>query len=171
MIQPLAFLLAAAVHGDTPARPASSTFPSFVRPVVIHADTSGRITAMHRDADQLVVAGKFGEARTKYLTVIAYLDSTQSFPGEVLWALASMEYGRKREMRAAEILDQLADAAVRYGRPEWQATALLEAGLIYQTHGRTDLSVKRAQVLVPLLASPAIAPGMRALLAERVRMK
>lgn len=171
MIQPLAFLLAAAVHGDTPARPASATFPALVRPAVIHADTSARITAMHRDADQLVFAGKFREARTKYLTVIAFLDSTNTFPGEAMWALASMEYGRNRELRAAEILDQLAEAAVRYGRPEWQATALLEAGLIYQNHGRTDLSVKRAQALVPLLASPAIAPGMRAMLAERVKTK
>ena len=171
MIQPLALLLAAAVHGDTPARAASKTFPFMARPAVIHADTSARITSMHHEADQLYYAGKFREARTRYLTVIAYLDSTQSFPGEAMWALASMEYGRNRELRAAEILDQLADAAVRYGRPEWQATALLEAGIIYQNHGRTDLSVQRARTLKPLLESPAIPASIRAMVAERVKMK
>lgn len=69
------------------------------------------------------------------------------------------------------MLDEVATAAARYGRPDWQARAVLEAGLIYQTHGRTDLSVARYYVLKPLLASPAISDSLRTLLASRVVTK
>lgn len=171
MMQPLALLIAAAAHGDTPPQPTRATFPSLVRPAVIRNDTSSRTASLHHQADELAFTGHFSAARTRYLSVIASLDSASMFPGEALWALATMEYGRSRELQAAEALDQLADAAVRYGQPEWQARALLEAGLIYQNHGRPDLSVPRARALKLLLTSPAIRPSVRAQIAERVAMK
>jgi hypothetical protein len=57
---------------------------------------------------------------------------------------------------------------VRYGRPEWQARALLEAGLIYQNHGRSDLSLPRAKALKVLIGSPAIPASVRAEISERI---
>lgn len=170
MIPSLALVLAASC-GDIPARPARSTFPALARPAIVHADTQSSRSAQHREADRLAFTGKFNKARVEYLAIIAVMDSSASFPGEVLWSLASMEYGRNRELSAAAILDRLADASVRYGRPEWQARALLEAGLIYQNHGRTDLSVARARALKPLLSSPAIGASERAQMAGRVAMK
>ena len=171
MIPSLALILAAGSCGDIPARPARSTFPALARPAIVHADTQPSLSAKHREADGLAFTGKFNKARTMYLAVIAVMDSSAIFPGEVLWSLASMEFGRSRELSAAAILDRLADASVRYGRPEWQARALLEAGLLYQNHGRTDLSVDRARRLKPLLSSPAISASERAQMAERVAMK
>ena len=171
MIPSIALLLATASYGDVPARAARSTFPALVRPALVHADTQPTRSAMHREADALAFSGKFNKARVGYLAVVASMDSADTFAGDALWALASMEYGRSRELRAAEFLDKLTDAAVRYGRPEWQARALLEAGIIYQNHGRTDLSVQRAKTLKSLLGSPAISPSARAQIAERVAMK
>ena len=170
MIPSLALILAASC-GDIPARPLRSTFPALARPAIVHADTQPDLSAKHREANRLANTGKFNRARVEYLTVIALMDSSAAFPGEVLWSLASMEYGRNRELSAAAILDRLADASVRYGRPEWQARALLEAGLIYQNHGRTDLSVNRVRTLKPLLSSPAISASERAQMAGRVAMK
>jgi hypothetical protein len=171
MIPSLALLLASAAYGDIPALPARGTFPFLVRPAVVRTDTTSRAVSLQREADRLAFSGKFNAARAEYLKVIAIMDSSATFPGETLWALASMEYGRNRELRAAEILDQLADASVRYGRPEWQARALLEAGIIYQNHGRTDMSVPRARALKTLLTSPAITPSARAQIAERLAMR
>ena len=171
MIPSLALLLAAASSGDAPAHLARSTFPTLVRPLVVRADTSSRATSLYREAERLASVGRFDAARTEYRAVIAVLDSSATFPGDALWALATMEFACNHEMRAAAILDQLVDAAVRYGRPEWQARALLEAGIIYQNHGRYDLSVERVRTLKPLLSSPSISPSVRAQIAERVAMK
>lgn len=172
MIQPLLLLVAsAALRSDAPVRPTNATFAAVPRPAVVQPDTSSSAAMMHLQAERLLLSGNVSGARAVYRTLIAVQDSAGVFPGEALWALASLEFARNREMRAAELLDEAAAAAVRYGRPDWQARALLEAGLLYQTHGRTDLSVARYQVLKPLLASPAISDGLRAQLARRVATK
>ncbi|MHB1096695.1 MAG: hypothetical protein ACYC3F_11050 [Gemmatimonadaceae bacterium] len=172
MIQPLVLLFAsAALRGDVPARPTNATFAVVPRPALLHPDTASIASMMHRKAERLLSSGDVGGARAVYRSMIAVQDSAGVFPGEALWALASLEFARDRELRAAEVLDEVAAAAARYGRPDWQARAVLEAGLLYQTHGRTDLSVARYHMLKPLLASPAISDSLRTLLASRVVTK
>jgi hypothetical protein len=172
MIQPLMLLAAyAAMSGTTPSRPATATFPTVVRPVLLRSDTLSRVTPLHNKALRLAESGDLSGARSIFLTVIAYQDSVGVFPGEAQWALANLEYGRNREVRAAEILDQLADAAVRFGRPDWQARALLESGLIYQNHRYYELSAARYRALKPLLNSPALGDTLREQLLARVTGK
>lgn len=172
MLQPLVMLYASAVLGaDVPPKLATSTFPSLPRPLLLHPDTASHLSEMHQRANEMAFSGDLRGARTAYLTLIAYQDSASVFPGEAQWALASLEYGADRELRSAEVLDELADAAMRYGRADWEARALLEAGLIYQRHGRSDVSVVRARRLKLLLTSPAISASLRAQLAERVGMR
>lgn len=169
MIQPLVLLLASAVlRGDVPTRPTNATFAVVPRPVLWHPDTVSGTSMMHRQAERLLSIGRVSSARVVYRAIIASQDSAGVFPGEALWALASLEFARDRELRAAEVLDEVAVAASRYGRPDWQARALLEAGLLYQTHGRTDLSVARYQLLKPLLASSVISDSLRAQLSSRI---
>ena len=169
MIQPLLLLVAsAALRGDLPARPATATFPTTPRVALVHADTASRVAMMQRRAEHLLSLGDVGGARAVYRAEVANLDSAGVFPGDALWSLASLEFARGRELRAAEILDEAAVAATRYGRPDWQARALLEAGLLYQAHGRTDLSAAHYYALKPLLASPAIDDSLRASLASRI---
>lgn len=167
----VALFASAALRGDVPARPTNATFAVVPRPVLLYPDTSSSASMMHRQAERLLASGNVSGARTVYRTLIAVQDSAGAFPGEALWALASLEFARHRELRAAEVLDEVAAAAVRHGRPDWQARAVLEAGLIYQTHGRTDLSVARYLELKPLLASPAISDSLRAQLASRIVTK
>ena len=172
MLQPLMMLVAsAALRGDVPSRPVHATFPLVPRPALLRADTISRPSMLHREAERLLARGDVSGARTIYRTMIAYEDSVGVFPGESLWALATIEFGRGHELGAAEVLDEVAVAAVRYGRPDWQARALLEAGLLYQAHGRTDMSNARYLALKPLLASPAISDSLRAQLTARVVMK
>ena len=169
MIQPLVLLVASlALRGDVPTKPVNSTFATLTRPVVLHRDTTSRSILMNREIDRRLAMGDVGGARAVYRSLIAYSDSVGEFPGEPLWALATLEFSRGREVRAAQWLDALADAAVRYGRPDWQARAVLEAGLLYQQHGRTDLSVERYRTLVPLLDSPLISEEQRAAMKARV---
>ena len=169
MMQPILLLLAsAALRGDVPTKPVAATFPSIVRAALLRPDTTSRTSLMHRDAARRMATGDLRGARTVYRTIIAYEDSVGVFPGESMWTLATLEFGRGRELRAAELLDRVADAAVRYGRPDWQARALLEAGLLYQQYGRTDLSVVRYSTLLPLLESPAISVEDRTALKGRI---
>lgn len=169
MMQPILLLLASAtLRGDVPTKPVTATFPAIVRAALLRPDTTLRTSLMHRDAAQRLAKGDVNGARTAYRTLIAYEDSVGVFPGESIWALATLEFGRGRELRAAEVLDRVAEAAVRYGRPDWQARALLEAGLLYQQHGRPDLSVVRYATLLPLLDSPAISAEDRAALNARI---
>ncbi|MFA6169118.1 MAG: hypothetical protein WC700_21000 [Gemmatimonadaceae bacterium] len=169
MIQPILLLLAtAALHVDPPTKPVAATFPSTVRAALLRPDTTARTSLMHRDAARRMAKGDLNGARIVYRTIIAYEDSVGVFPGESIWTLATLEFGRGRELRAAELLDRVAESAVRYGRPDWQARALLEAGLLYQQHGRTDLSVVRYSTLLPLLESPAISAEDRAALKARI---
>lgn len=172
MIHPLVLLLAsAALRGDVPTRPTNATFAVVPRPVLWHPDTASGTSMMHRRAERLLSLGRVSSACVVYRAIVASQDSAGVFPGEALWALASLELARDRELRTAEVLDELAAAASRHGRPDWQARALLEAGLLYQTHGRTDLSVARYHVLKPLLASPAISDHLRAQLTSRIATK
>ncbi|MCX5761949.1 MAG: hypothetical protein NTW72_10705 [Gemmatimonadetes bacterium] len=172
MIQPLLLLCAsAALYSDLPAVPTNATFRTTPRPALLHADTSASASLMHRQAERLWSHGDINGARTMYRTAIAYQDSVGVFPGEVLWALAQLEFGLGRELRAAEVLDEAAAASQRYGRPDWEARSVLEAGLLYQTHGRTDLSVARYRALKTLLSSPAIGDSLRAQLAGRIAAK
>jgi hypothetical protein len=168
MIQPLTLLFAYAALGGTPPRPVVSTFPSLVRPALLHADTTARVAPMHREALRMAERGDIAGARTTLLTLIAYQDSVGVFPGEAQWALANLEFGRGREVRAAEILDQLADASVRFGRPDWQSRALLESGLIYQNHRYYELSAARYRALKPLLNSPALSDTLREQIQSRL---
>lgn len=169
MIQPLLLLFAsAALHGDVPTRPANATFAVVPRPALLRPDTTSRTIVMQRQAERFLLKGDLNGARAVYRTAIAVQDSASVFPGEALWALASLEFAYNRELRAAEVLDEVAAAAARYGRPDWQARAVLEAGLLYQTHGRTDLSVARYRALKFLLASPAIDDNLRVRLQHRI---
>lgn len=169
MMQPILLLIAsAALRGDLPTKPVAATFPSIVHATLLRPDTTSRTSLMHRDADRRLAKGDLNGARTVYRTIIAYEDSVGVFPGESIWTLATLEFGRGRELRTAELLDRVAEAAVRYGRPDWQARALLEAGILYQQHGRTDLSVVRYSTLLPLLESPAISAEDRTALKARI---
>jgi hypothetical protein len=169
MMHPIPLLLAsAALRGDAPSRPVQATFPSVVRTALLRPDTTSRSAQLHRDAARRLEKGDIHGARTVYRAIVAYEDSVGVFPGESIWALATLEFGRGRELRAAEWLDVVAEAAVRYGRPEWQARALLEAGLLYQQHGRADLALARYTKLLPLLDSPAISESERASMKGRI---
>lgn len=174
MTHSLMLLIATAVAaGDTPARPvtSTSTFPRTVRPAVIRFDTTSRTARFHQEAARRLERGDVGGARSTYVSLIAYLDSTDTFPGEAMWALATLEWSRDRELRTAAVLDQLAESAARYGRAEWRARALLEAGLIYQRHGQFERSTACAAALRPLLSSPAISEQERAQLRARVSLR
>jgi hypothetical protein len=169
MIQPLILLFSLAASGsDAPLKPVTATFHTVVRPAVIHSDTMSRATRLHNEADRLLSIGNVGGARSVFRAMIAYQDSMATFPGEALWALASIEYGRDRELVAATLLDELAETSARYGRPEWEARALLEAGLIYQAHGKFEQSAARARALKPLISSPAISDDDRASIVKRI---
>jgi hypothetical protein len=68
------------------------------------------------------------------------------FPGDALWQAAEISYALGNHARAAGELDQVAEAAKEFGRPNLEVRALLLAGHFHHLARQHDLA--RARIVV-----------------------
>lgn len=147
---------------DAPTR-VLPTFATRVAPRVITAD-SARIAR----GGEFASVGRLSEARRLFVESLKASRRSGEFGGDALWHLALLAYGAGQELRAAALLDELADEAARFGETTWQARGLLEAGLIYQALGQRTEAAARSARLQPLLQSSAISASDRAMMVARM---
>ena len=148
-------MLAAAI---TPGAPAKTYDPAAVRTRIANAD-------------QWSTEGNLSDARREYTAVAELQRSNDVVPAEAMWKLAELYHSQKSLKRAATVLEALAADAERFGDPQIQAKALLEAAVLYKNTGMSAQAVACANRLDLLLASPHISDEFRQEVARRIVRK
>jgi hypothetical protein len=113
-------------------------------------------------AYNLAVTGQFREARREYSALVREQRKAHVYAGDSMRMLSQLEYGTGRTLAAARVLDGLAAEAEKYGHPDDQARAILDAAVLYQKLGRTDDLLTRVERLLPLKDSPCVSEQLRA---------
>ena len=113
-------------------------------------------------ADELVQRGRIPAASREYIKVAKMQRSQNVLPSEALWKLADLynTYERSPE-RTANVLVALAADAQRFGDPQIEAKALLEATILYNMVGMRHEAHACADRLEQLMASPHISAEFR----------
>lgn len=122
-------------------------------------------------ADELSLRGRFAAARREYRAIVAMQRSHNVLPVEALWRLANDYNAEGSWEQAAAMMHDLADDAERFGNPQVQAQALLEATILYskaRMPQEARVCVKRME---PLLASPHITDEFRQQVQRRITSK
>jgi hypothetical protein len=122
-------------------------------------------------AHELAMSGRFVEARNAYRAVADMQKSAGVLPGEALWQVAALEYGQggRHRLRAAQVMDELAEQAAIYGDPALQARALIEATILYHQNRRNAEARTCLDKLEPLLQSPHLTQELREQIESRLR--
>ena len=113
-------------------------------------------------ADELVQRGRIAQASREYIRVAKMQRAQNVLPSEALWKLAELHntYERIPE-RTANVLVVLAADAQRFGDPQTEAKALLEATVLYNMVGMRHEAHACADRLEHLMASPHISDEFR----------
>ncbi|MGQ0647812.1 MAG: hypothetical protein ACT4P7_09590 [Gemmatimonadaceae bacterium] len=119
-------------------------------------------------ADEATFNGRTAEARRIYRGLINEQRAADQFAGTAMWRLALNYLYADEHRRAAETLDDLADAAVRYGDPSLQLRATFEAAVLWKALKRSDLMLERLDRAKALLQSPAIPNSEKTLIKARM---
>ncbi|HEV2129614.1 MAG TPA: hypothetical protein VGR27_00840 [Longimicrobiaceae bacterium] len=98
-------------------------------------------------AHQLSQEGRWKEARREFASVAKLQRTHKVLADEALWNLANLYHGDQKIRRAAETMDELADAAQLHGNPVVQAKALLESAILYQSLQMSDEASARIERL------------------------
>ncbi len=122
---------------------------------LIPVDPSRVAEALAR-AEEAWQAGKNREARKIYQSLIAEQVAADEFAGAAMWRLALNYLYNDEKQRAAETLDELAEAASRYGDPAMQLRSTFESAVLWSQLKRPALSNERLLKAKALLQSPAI---------------
>lgn len=145
-----------------------------------HADTVSRLSSppdslrlqsLLARADEASYAGRVGEARRLYRSVITAQKAGDQFAGDALWRLATTNLYADDVRGAAEALDELAASAARYGDPTWELRGTFEAAVLYAHLKRPDLVATRLERVRCLLKSPVISETEKSGIRERIREK
>ncbi len=119
-------------------------------------------------AHQLSKEGRWKEARREYASIAKLQRTNKVLADEALWNLANLYYGNKQIRRAAETMDELADAAELHGNPVVQAKALIESVILYQSLQMQEEASARIERLQPLLDSPFLSDEVRSSIQKRI---
>ena len=116
----------------------------------------------HRDSAKAAwQAGDLRRAQREFLIAARLLRAAGVLPASEMHSAASIAYGRDRVMDAAYMLDVLAADALAFGRPDVQASALMDAASLYTQAGQRELARERVATLRPLLSSPFVPDSVR----------
>ncbi|CAN5207819.1 hypothetical protein BH24GEM2_BH24GEM2_15220 [soil metagenome] len=138
------------------AAPLSTYDPAVVRARLAHAD-------------ELSMEGRLSAARREFAAVAEMQRSHNVLPAEAMWKLAELYHSQGSAHRTAATLHELAMDAERFGDPELQAKALLEATILYNNARMSEKSIACAKRLELLMASPHISDELRAAVGSRIR--
>ncbi len=127
----------------------------FTPPPVMKVDPTHVAAALAR-ADAAWQEGRGKDARRIYQDLIAQQRAAGEFAGTAMWRLALNYLYADEKTRAAQQLDELAEAAATYGDPTMQLRATFEAATLWQQLKRGDLVVPRVERTRALLQSPVI---------------
>ena len=134
-----------------------------VAPVAKASDpsTTAASTRLAR-ADELVQRGRIAQASREYIKVAKMQRAQNVLPSEALWKLTELHntYEQSPE-RTANVLVALAADAQRFGDPQTEAKALLEATILYNMVGMRHEAHACADRLEHLMASPHISAEFR----------
>ena len=113
-------------------------------------------------ADGLVQRGRIAQASREYIKVAKMQRAQNVLPSEALWKLAELHntYERSPE-RTANVLVALAADAQRFGDPQTEAKALLEATILYNEAYLPEKARDCASRLDVLLTSPLVSDEVR----------
>lgn len=123
-----------------------------------------RLDRAHKLGEQ----GRWKEARREYASVAKLQRTHQVLADEALWNLANIHHGNRDIRRAAQTMDELADAAQLHGNPVVQAKALIESAILYQSLRMPDQARARLERLQPLLDSPFLSKELRSSIEKRM---
>jgi hypothetical protein len=119
-------------------------------------------------ADLATFSGKTLEARRIYRQIISQQERADQFAGAAMWRLALNYLYADEPRRAAEMLDDLAEAARRYGDPTVQLRATFEAAVLWNALKRPELVPERLDRARALLQSPVIPESEKILIKSRM---
>lgn len=127
-------------------------------------------------AERLLEAGdrhwhrlEFDRAERAYSEAVRVIENQGRLADDALWKVAAMQFAQRDHAAAARSLDRLAAGAERFGRPEIQARALLEAAILHHRAGNNDRSLRSVERLLPLRSSPHLPEQLRREIATRIR--
>jgi hypothetical protein len=129
---------------------------------------AARVRAELATADSLDVAGRLSAARRRYRALIDEQRAADQYPIEALWHLANSYYYHDEELASAATLDELAEAAGRFGDPTTELRASFQAAVLYQQHKQPNRVAPKVARLRALLQSPAIADEVKKDIAARL---
>jgi hypothetical protein len=158
-------LLAATASSVASASPSGTESRRIVtRPFTIVRD-SARVAESMRRASAFAAAGRLGEARREYRSLINSERADGNYPAQALWMLANAYFAADNLGETARTLDQLAFAAQEVPT---ELKARLEATVIWaRLHEVTRAKAGLDRVRV-LLRSPAISAEQRAWALKRI---
>jgi hypothetical protein len=129
---------------------------------------AARVRAELATADSLEMAGRLPAARRRYRSLIDEQRSADQYPAEALWHLANSYFYHDQELESAATLDELAEAAGRFGDPATELRASFQAALLYQRHKQPNRVAPKITRMRALLQSPAIADEIKKDIAARL---
>lgn len=140
------------------------TAASFILPATgaasVGSDTkapdSARVREFMARGDASFESGRIKEARGIYRTLIREQRAADTYAGEALWRLAETFFAADDARGAAHALDEVAEAAARYGDPAMELKATFEAALVYQKLGNKPAVAYRLTRIKTLLQSPVV---------------
>lgn len=173
-MRPLRFLLL----GGLALPLAASSAHADQSPVALHLATtlfesrpapdSARILAALKAADDAMVTGRMSVARRIYRDVIQEQRDARQYAGTALWRLASSQVYDGDIRDAAELLDDLAIEAARFGDPAMELRATFEAAVLWQKAKRQDKARFNLERVDYLLQSPVIPEIDKARVKQRI---
>jgi hypothetical protein len=163
-----ATILTASVAGlatDTPAGPTTT-----VDTWVVCTDEIADAACDHlRRAEALLVEHRRKEARWELEAALRTRRENRQYAGVELWELANFHvHSGRHSQTVVRLLDELTAEAARYGDLSRQASALIEATIIYTDLGRGPEAASRLAQLMPLLDSPYLPEATRQKIRSRL---
>ena len=142
-----------------------------VAPITALAPTTydaAAVKARLAKASDLLLEGQISAAKKEYADIIELQRSHNVLPTEAMWQLAGLYNSERSWKRTATILNELAEDAERYGNPQVQAQALLEATILYNKARMPQEALSCAKRLDSLMASPFVTEELRQEVQRRI---
>ncbi|HVT41251.1 MAG TPA: hypothetical protein VHE78_19600 [Gemmatimonadaceae bacterium] len=129
---------------------------------------TARVRVELATADSLNQAGRLSTARRRYRALIDEQRAADQYPAEALWHLANSYFYHDQDLESAATLEELAEAAGRFGDPATELRASFQAAVLYQQHRQPLRVAPRVARIRALLQSPVIADEIKKDIAARL---
>ncbi len=128
-----------------------------------------RVAALLALADSASAAGRPGEARSIYESLVSDQRDAGQFAGKALWRLALNYLYAEKPYKAATLLDDLASDANKFGDPAAELRATFESAVLWVQLKRPELAMARIERTKALLQSPVIPDADKAAIKSRMQ--